>query len=412
MEFIRLKKTKQWLWERLEILSEVSVSQLKLQNPGLKDFINDLTKKKVANKYFQWAVNRKKEQKDDFLIYTVIDQFDKLLKGNKISKAIRLGLANREQGDISYWHKRSLENLKDFIDRLHDASEIVKTKKEIKVKESEVIYSDDRLYVVFPKSHEASCVLGAGTKWCVASKKTIKHWNEHFKKRVIYYVFNKLSNPLKDSLAKIAIVYARNEQNRFRFYEILNAKDKNVKKDDIVNYYGKDITKKIFNKIESFLKSYNVVDNKYSIKWERADLDDIDLKDAIKHIGGYNLEINDFEIKNLGEVTIDWIEYYEDISSWIEVDKEDYKGMDFNEKVEQFKYDTERIRLVNNLKEWGISPIVMITAPIDPDTGEFDENGRIETQLGDGRGRVNFAIAFGLKKLPAVNMVYKREKKV
>jgi hypothetical protein len=48
----------------------------------------------------------------------------------------------------------------------------------------------------------------------------------------------------------------------------------------------------------------------------------------------------------------------------------------------------------------GVPPIVVIDAPV------VDE-AHLHRQIGDGRGRVNFALAMGLKTLPVVIMKWK-----
>jgi len=110
------------------------------------------------------------------------------------------------------------------------------------------------------------------------------------------------------------------------------------------------------------------------------------IKDAIEHAQTYgeNWKPSDFKIKYIGFLSPDEIKNYDDISSWVEVetpeDLEDFRSGSFS-----------------GGPDLNIPPIIVITAP--------DEDGCL-TQIGDGRGRVNWAIAHN-KKLHVYHMVHK-----
>jgi len=72
-------------------------------------------------------------------------------------------------------------------------TEVTKTKQKRIAKDegAEIIYDDENYLVVQPKTYEASCYYGAGTKWCTASKNRT-HWDEYAKEgTIIYYVIDK-----------------------------------------------------------------------------------------------------------------------------------------------------------------------------------------------------------------------------
>jgi hypothetical protein len=109
------------------------------------------------------------------------------------------------------------------------------------------------------------------------------------------------------------------------------------------------------------------------------------LLDAIRHADAYDQgwTLADFEIAYLGLLSSDEIGQHDDLSSWVEV------------------RDADDLSSFRN-GEWdqpasvSLPPIIIITAP---------DEGRCHTQLGDGRGRVNFAVAHGLR-LHTYHMVF------
>jgi hypothetical protein len=117
-----------------------------------------------------------------------------------------------------------------------------------------------------------------------------------------------------------------------------------------------------------------------------------DLYDAIEHAdiyGDQKWTLEDFDIEYLGELTPEQLEYYDDLSSWVEVDEEEediesYRGKEWADRAKKWK-------------ESGIPPIVIISAP---------EEGKLHTQIGDGRGRVNFAVAHQMS-VPAYHMKWR-----
>lgn len=133
--------------------------------------------------------------------------------------------------------------------------------------------------------------------------------------------------------------------------------------------------------------------------------DERDLLDAIQHAdlyGDQGWTLDDFKIVSLGEVPLGRIREYEDWGAWIDVDPEDYVGLSVEErlaKLAEFRGPRWAERAAGWLKN-GVPPIVVIDAPI------VDEHS-VHRQIGDGRGRINFALAMGLKRLPVVLMKWK-----
>jgi hypothetical protein len=135
----------------------------------------------------------------------------------------------------------------------------------------------------------------------------------------------------------------------------------------------------------------------------KPDIDD--LNDAIQHADVYGDQewtLADFTVVPLGEQTLARIRQHEDWGGWIDVDPRDYEGLSVEERLAELE-SFRGAAWVERAREWlktGVPPIVIIDAPTVVDY-------QLERQLGDGRGRVNFALAMGLKKLPVVLLKWK-----
>jgi hypothetical protein len=62
---------------------------------------------------------------------------------------------------------------------------------EIKSKETTRVFENDNLIVLRPLTWEASCLYGAGTKWCSASKKSMEHFLNYSSTGGLYYFIMK-----------------------------------------------------------------------------------------------------------------------------------------------------------------------------------------------------------------------------
>lgn len=133
----------------------------------------------------------------------------------------------------------------------------------------------------------------------------------------------------------------------------------------------------------------------------------IDLENALEHFYSvanseeFGMHTPDeFDLRYLGMLSVKQLKKYDDVSSWLETDPDEYKGQGLFDKLEGLR-DFRGDEWAEMAAQWlikGIPPIVIVTAP--------DENGMLYTVIGDGRGRVNFAHLME-KKVPAYEMIYK-----
>jgi hypothetical protein len=128
-----------------------------------------------------------------------------------------------------------------------------------------------------------------------------------------------------------------------------------------------------------------------------------DMLDAIQHadIDNKGWTLSDFDVVDLGMLSYDDLLGYDDLSGWLEFTPGELKGMqDVGDEVYEDLAHYRGEDFAERALQWkreGFPPIVIITAPVEDS---------LHTQIGDGRGRVNIAVAFGLP-IPAVHLIWR-----
>jgi cell division protein FtsB len=89
-----------------------------------------------------------------------------------------------------------VEELNKYEDRQRRSSQ--------KVKGGNLVFEDDRFYVVNPLTHDASCYYGKGTKWCTAAS-TDTHFKKYNEESKLFYVVDK-KLATDDPFYKVAIL--------------------------------------------------------------------------------------------------------------------------------------------------------------------------------------------------------------
>ncbi len=126
---------------------------------------------------------------------------------------------------------------------------------------------------------------------------------------------------------------------------------------------------------------------------------DRDVADAIQHAGG-EWKSSDFDAKYLGVLSPAQLGQYDDLDSWVELDASDFRGRTVAEQratLAEFRGE-KWADMAMTWKRSGVPPIVVMTWP--------DEDGGEITQIADGRGRVNAAVALGMK-VPAWHYTFR-----
>jgi hypothetical protein len=131
-----------------------------------------------------------------------------------------------------------------------------------------------------------------------------------------------------------------------------------------------------------------------------------DLLDAIEHADVYGDQgwtLDDFDVRYVGPKSLSAIRQYEDWGGWIDTAPEDYADLSPEERLAQlegFRGKKWAERAAHWYATGKVPPVVAIEAPIVSED-------QLDWQLGDGRGRINFALAMGLRTLPVIEMRWK-----
>ena len=206
-------------------------------------------------------------------------------------------------------------------------------------KNSDKIYEDSNWLVVRPKTWEASCVYGAGTKWCTTNKESDHHFKRETDRNFLIYVIdkNKSSN---DVLYKVAwqVPYAKNMSKRYgtQFSDVIDVdltsgiKLWNAEDTNIGNRNGREYMSMVSNKVKAAI--FNYMDSKMREMYQDiAYVDDPHMQALIEHLG-----ISEDDLDNLDEER--WKHYG--------MKTYDYDGTAYavgtEEDVDRAKYDWAR----------------------------------------------------------------------
>ena len=91
-----------------------------------------------------------------------------------------------------------------------------------KVEGGNVVYEDDRFFIVNPLTQEASCYYGKGTKWCTAADSS-HQFNQYNQDGKLFYILD-ISLPTNDPFYKVALL--KKFSGDMTFYD---AKDETIK---------------------------------------------------------------------------------------------------------------------------------------------------------------------------------------
>ena len=276
-------------------LEESSFSQIRKQKPWLAPLLDYLRNQSLKSKYIPWVVNslshkkgkynlnapREMYTKDpdkalrvmDQLVDIIVrderrsqlqtmidlsDRFDKALNAKKFDKAIQLGLLkNPKTKDIMFWIGNVRTNLGSgdalgVLDTVLERLGGLQSRGEIKVNEADLIYKDKRFTVYSPLSNKASCQLGAGTKWCIASKR--ESYFDDYTQKGVAFAFIMDAAGMGD-MYKIAVVYDLSNQNIDEYYD---AADDSIPEKSVKGSVGAANWNTIKSKILQYMKTRKI----------------------------------------------------------------------------------------------------------------------------------------------------------
>jgi len=173
-------------------------------------------------------------------IVELVKSFDDLVKKGKLENK---DISSKEYKIESDHDVVRLQNLFKKLDKEKQ------TRSEVKALGAEKIYDDSKYLVIVPKTFEASCYYGAGTKWCTTSNKN--HLMSETKRAVLYYIIDKSKEPYDpetkegDNLSKVALQQYYNGDQK-----MWNSQDGSLSFDeryDLMNTYPKAMRMDIIN---------------------------------------------------------------------------------------------------------------------------------------------------------------------
>lgn len=194
-------------------------------------------------KYADWFLSHLEEADDEEFILEwieVIKQFDKYSK-------------NLQKKDVREYN--SLVELSNAV------NEYTKTKKEkVSENESVKIYEDERILIVRPLTHKASCKYGKGTKWCTTQTNS-GYFDRHTSgNQALYYIIMK-DFDISNKFYKIALNKIGKSEN---WYDSLDQ----VMPPREVDLLKTGLGKKVLNSIEeNYWKSFVDQDKKLMEKF-------------------------------------------------------------------------------------------------------------------------------------------------
>jgi hypothetical protein len=148
----------------------------------------------------------------------VVSRFHTLLNRNQVKTR-----------DINAF--KSFDQLSSEV-QISDQGYSNKQETKVRKKEYDLVHEDKDWIVLIPRTHEASCKYGAGTKWCTSAKE-VDHYRKYTVKGItLYYIISKhLSND--DRFYKMAVAVGPNGKK-----ECFNSKDEKIGFEDTLQKSG------------------------------------------------------------------------------------------------------------------------------------------------------------------------------
>jgi len=141
--------------------------------------------------------------------------------------------------DINQYDK--ISTLKKVLDDYDN-----RIRREIKtVDDADVVYEDNEMIVVSPKTHKSSCYFGSGTKWCTTASDS-GHYDRYNQDGKLFYFISK-TKPTSDPTYKVALL--KKFDGNETYY---NAPDDSFRTGWI---FGTEKLEKILSRINSYIST-------------------------------------------------------------------------------------------------------------------------------------------------------------
>ena len=229
---------------------------------------------------------------------------------------------------------KNFQEFESEVESHKDTKSNTELREFIKKSDIDIILDDERFLVLRPKSENASCIYGAGTKWCISAK-TKNYWSQYYDNNLVtfYFVIQKnLSD--QDPMYKIAVSVYPDGEN----IESFDAKDSKINFKKVLNLGLKTDIFQVDVSKERMMKQY--IKGTYTINADGS----IDVQG--------NVYLSDKELTELpltfGKVSGDFSCSYNQLTSLEGAPKE--VGGDFNCSDNKAKFTKEDVRKVSKVK--------------------------------------------------------------
>ena len=153
-------------------------------------------------------------------IAAVISRFHMLLNKNQV-----------QTRDINAF--KTFDQLKSET-QSSESQYVSKQEAKARKQDYDLVYEDGQWFVVIPRTHEASCRYGAGTKWCTSAKEET-HYKNYTRKGITFYYIISKERKKADPLYKMAVAVDSNGKK-----ECFDSMDDEIEFREILDITGLD----------------------------------------------------------------------------------------------------------------------------------------------------------------------------
>jgi hypothetical protein len=167
--------------------------------------------------------------------FDTLRSFDPTSTNKYLDKIIEFYLKDRPNAAelktaMERFHQLSSRNQ---IER-KDINAYTSYRSKLRKKDADIVYQDNRYLVVIPRTHEASCKYGTGTKWCTNSEDPDSYDSYVAKGATLYYILDSRET-IANSLYKIGVIVHANGN-----IECVDARDNDIEFEDVIYFTGLD----------------------------------------------------------------------------------------------------------------------------------------------------------------------------
>ena len=355
MEDSRFSNSKSYTSSKLFVLEEATLGEIydqfytQLIDRETFDklaLVDPTAKPDKKGKYLDWLIRKAYKKnpnilEDESKVKEDLQLFDKF--GSKLGKQIG---QLKDQYDLS-------QTVKEIREKETDLKSNKEKKKEIKLQGADKIYETDTWLILTPKTEEAACFYGKGTRWCTASTNN-NMFDRYNKQGKLYIIINK-----KDQEEKF--------QLHFESQSFMDSSD--VPVENITDYIPRDVIDKLGDIAESIDGDNGSKNYDWFLKVTGKILEGWNVETIARYMSSngylygvqfpldYDMMVNNYDRPNHGEgISFKIGEYGDEYLLWDAIDNHT-KDINYNIFQENYfgdmyyDYEVSNNDLVDKIKE-------------------------------------------------------------